>query len=659
MNSKLKTWNVEHKRFRSLYRLLLLGVLALVACQQPPATDSTGKQAARRTATALKRTATVVTPEAAAATPAPTMPGLSATAMPDSATLSKPDYTGIWGIWGTGASKAGRPWYKGQLVAVGWDEIEPEDNQFDWTALDTLIEQVAQNDLYVMVMVYTGRKNPAWLYQAGVPEVRSNLKGGSSYAYYLHDANGDGDGDDPGEFRFYFKRMIRSVAQHLNQLNTTPGLPSYHKIIGIQGPIGGSGDPHPYTKAGSTTGEGDPWFGEGTPYAIEQPEWHAYQHEMFLFYYQQYAAFTPRIHLLLNTGDSPPMHEWALAHLPGVWVKYGRLGDRYQNNREFGDPDASSGAWLWQPVREFHNGLAYRSRSEMDLTDQGWFTEAPVWNMYWTNLWDLHAGMDMHNIVKADLENPAYAEAFAFFSKYAGYKDPRDSIGVWIALRDGLDMSDTERFPENTYGAEDRGRNRRRYARIAEQFAPHGARQPDLEAGNKTSWEALNDVGWRIYPGNYQMWLYQRDADETSQGLWRVGPLDQPYGRFARRFDAASDRQAMYFDIDDRFFFEQPLNAAYPVAVRVVYLDQGSGTWALRYDARDDPQKTALVVTKTNSGRWREQTIVLSDAYFGNRAPRQSDLVLENPDGEDDTFHLIEITRETGYRTGYFGGLPR
>jgi hypothetical protein len=568
---------------------------------------------------------------------------------------TKPGYPGIWGIWGGGSSAEGKPWLKGHLVTVGWDEIEPVDGQFDWSKLDRKLAKVTGEGLYVMAMVYGGRQSPEWIYAAGVPRVETDLNGGTSFPYYLSDTNGDGDGDDPGEFRFYFKRMIAAAASHLDELNNDATADTYHRIVGIQGPIGASGDPQPYERETGDVAGSNGWFGEGTPYAISKDAWTAYQQEMFLFYYDQYQATSPRIHTLLNIADDAEMYAWGLANLPGVWVKFGRVGDRYQRNREYNDPSASSGSWLWEPVREFRDGVAHRSRAEMDLTHLGWFTAAPSWNMYWTNLWDLHTGLDMHNIVKEDLENPAYEEAFAFFSKYAGYKDPRDSIGAWVALRDGLDASDNARFPEHVYGLELGGRNKQRYLNIAEAFARYGARQDDPEAANKTSYDALNDVGWGIYPGNYQMWLYQIDPEATSQGLWRVGPIEQPYGRFARRFDNAAGKSAMYFDIDNRFFFGQPLGGAYPITIRVVYLDEGTGRWALQYDARDDSRKTALTVDKSNTGQWKEVTVTVDDGDFGNRGERGSDLALVSVDGEDDTFHMIEVTRATGFRTGFFG----
>ena len=147
--------------------------------------------------------------------------------------------------------------------------------------------------------------------------------------------------------------------------------------------------------------------------------------------------------MLINTGYDPALNEWAINTLPGIWLKTNRIGDRYQNDGEM--LKDNPGAFLPPFLREFYNGSAIRARSEMDLTDQGWFTEAPLWNMYWTQLWGLHNGQDMHNQLDTDLANPQYDPAFEFYSKYAGYKDPRDSTGVWIALHDGLDASDFRR----------------------------------------------------------------------------------------------------------------------------------------------------------------------------------------------------------------------
>jgi hypothetical protein len=117
------------------------------------------------------------------------------------------------------------------------------------------------------------------------------------------------------------------------------------------------------------------------------------------------------------------------------------------------------------------------------------------------------------------------------------------------------------------------------------------------------------------------------------------------YARFARGFDHATGKDAMYFKIKGSFFSEKPLNGAYPVTVRVVYSDKGGGRWSLRYDAVDDPGKTALSVTNTNSGAWKEKVVTLTDAYFGKRGSHGADLVLVNTGAEDCIFHIVELTR--------------
>lgn len=555
-----------------------------------------------------------------------------------SAYPDKPDHAGIWGIWGKPLSRDGRPWYKGHVITVDWRDIEPADNQFDWRKLDAAVSEAASNGLYVMAMVYTGAKSPDWLYSRGVPLVTTDFKGESRFPFYLGPT-----------FRKYFKRMIDRLAAHLDR-----ELPVAvrSKLIAVQCPVGASGDPHPYKVAGEKGSGKVGAFGSGAT-RIDPQRWIEYQKEMFRYYYEAFAPAKPRIHCLFNTIYDEELTSWAHQNLPGMWNKTNRIGDRYQNNGE-----ARPGSYqltLPRDLRSFHDGRAIRARSEMDLTDMGWFTEAPLWNMYWTQLWGLHNGQDIHNQVESDLKKEQYYPAFDFYSRYAGYKDPRDSHGAWCALRGGLDYADTGPFPEARFGAVGNGSNRSRYEAILRLMAPFGARQSETGYGRPTNWKGMDDVGFEIHQGNFELYLSQRDPDQTSVALWRVGPQQQPHGRFARRFDHASGKDAMYFDIDDGFFAGNPLKGAYEVQVRVVYLDEGKGVWALQYDAVSNPQKTTLEIRKTGSGAWKEAFVTLKDAHFGNRGPRQSDLVLFSVDGQDDTFHMVEVTRTKGDRRGYWG----
>jgi hypothetical protein len=98
----------------------------------------------------------------------------------------------------------------------------------------------------------------------------------------------------------------------------------------------------------------------------------------------------------------------------------------------------------------------------------------------------------------------------------------------------------------------------------------------------------------------------------------------------------------MAFDLDDKFF---PHGAHAPITLKLIYLDQGTGKFSVRYDSSADPDKTAVTITKTNSGKWVNKSITISDGKFANQGPLSSDFSLVNEDEEDDVFHMIEIMK--------------
>lgn len=80
------------------------------------------------------------------------------------------------------------------------------------------------------------------------------------------------------------------------------------------------------------------------------------------------------------------------------------------------------------------------------------------------------------------------------------------------------------------------------------------------------------------------------------------------------------------------------------VEIRLVYFDQGTGSFALHYDAVSDGDQRAFEVVKTDSGSFKEHVVTVTDAHFGNRGPRSCDISLLNTDAEDDIFHMVEVT---------------
>jgi hypothetical protein len=153
--------------------------------------------------------------------------------------------------------------------------------------------------------------------------------------------------------------------------------------------------------------------------------------------------------------------------------------------------------------------------------------------------------------------------------------------------------------------------------------------------------KAMNDVGFELIARNYSRFITQIDANETSVGLWRVGPTDQPYGRYARGFENSNGRNRMCFDLDDNFL----LTKKGSITLKIIYLDKGTGKFSVRYDSSSDSDKTVVTITKANSGRWVSKSITIADGAFANKGLRNSDFSLVNEDNEDDVFHMIEVMK--------------
>ncbi len=359
---------------------------------------------------------------------------------------------------------------------------------------------------------------------------------------------------------------------------------------------------------------------------------------------------------VIASPDEAVLWDWVNANVRGGWGhKQPGTGQSYQLNDELERLQN-----LTPHLVDPGPGVAeIFTRCEMDQTwNKGHhISRHPAMGFYWTALSALHSGLSVWNLTGTARDwcrEHNYWEFAEFFNKYAGQTHSPTASGAFCALREGLDAADTQKFPESRFGRAARD-NRERYLAICRAYAARGAKMDDVDgvlAGQmhqRFEQKGFNDAGWRILAGNYERFLHQIDPESSSVGWWRVGgeltPSTPVYARFARGFDHAAGKEAMYFDIKDSFFWGRPLNGQEKVTVRVVYYDQGTGRWALKYDAVADAAKTAFVVTNTGSGTWKERTVTLRDGYFGNRGPRGADLMLVNLDGQDEIFHMIEVTR--------------
>ncbi|HRI20515.1 MAG TPA: hypothetical protein PLA68_06155, partial [Panacibacter sp.] len=493
---------------------------------------------------------------------------------------------------------------------------------------DSTLAVSANSDVPFIYMVYTKENAPEWLYTNGVPKVDERDSSGNITGHAPYYAN--------PTYKFYFKRMIATVRQHVESL---PASVRSH-AIGVQGCFGSTGDYISYK--GSVAPQ----------YDLTSAQFSVLFREFCQYYYDEYKNTNPKIYVLnnpSNTGAGESL--WLIQNCPGGWIKTGTLGKGFQLNDE-----KSKSAWLYSILNSPQNGSYVRSRSEITggPTSSGWWLKARYKNMFALMCYGVSWGLDMPNESATELSNTYYDSSFGFFNKYAKYayqKDPLQCTNAMCALKDGLDASDAVRFPAGTFGSVDRN-NIQRYQNIVNQYSAFGAKLEDPGAASglelaEISATGTNDVGWDIFPGNYERYIHQITPNVTSIGYWNVQSIDtnSMYGRFARGFDIANGKDAMYFDVDSVFLNNAPVNGQYPITIDITYLDNGTGSWKLFYDAQSSESKSLANITCTNTGLWKKVSFLITDAYFGNRAINSADFYIKSTNSQNVIFSVVELAR--------------
>ncbi|CAN5429581.1 hypothetical protein BH10BAC2_BH10BAC2_48490 [soil metagenome] len=538
---------------------------------------------------------------------------------------------GIWQTFGDPISSTMYPEVQGRLSNFRWADLEPSPNVWNWTIMDNELTNKAKDGLPVTLLIYTKEDAPEWLYSNGVPKVAEKDTKGvvTGNAPYYKDA----------DYKTYFKRMITKVREHIETL------PTYvrESIIGVQPCFGSTGDYISYK-------------GEvAAQYAISDNEFFQLFQEFTMHYYDEYRNTNPKIYILSNPkNNGQDQAAWLRVNCPGSWIKTGTLSKGYQLNYE-----TDKAAWLYEILNTPLNGALMRSRSEQigSFIDSPWWLTAPYKNMFTVMSYAVFWGLDWSNQNVERIQDKNYDPAFTFYNKYAGHKDPALSNNAMCMLKDAIDASDGVRFPSSQYGAV--AMTTSRYNNVLAPFISYGAKLEDMNAAmlgemDNIAAKGTNDVGWKIFPGNYDRFLHQIDANATSSGYWNVAS-SQPntvYGRFARGFDIAKGKNGLYFDVDDAFLHNAPLDGAYPVMVEITYLDKGTGKFQLFYDAKGDNNKASIEVSCTNTNTWKKTSVTLSDAYLNNGSVNSADFYIKNTGSENVIFTLVEFSRSSNGISG-------
>ncbi|NDV61010.1 hypothetical protein G0Q06_00950 [Puniceicoccales bacterium CK1056] len=549
---------------------------------------------------------------------------------------------GVWDRTG-GLSVETYPFTRGQEWTTAWEHINPARHVFDWSELDALLQfAYDQNQkLFAKVSPVGGQGGPpSWIYEdqgGDVPRVTGDV---FDYGFYL----------DP-EYKLYFSEMVQAMGDHMR--NNVPAH-LLDRVAFVRVDTGATGDEEPYENAGNID------FPE--LYGITNQEWEDFRLWAFEVYRQAFqegpARKIPLLFQDIDPSQDPVEWAWVTGNVTaGFGAKFGGIVRGHHLTK-------SNTATTDFKDKAVDSDFGLFSRNEMDQTWQKTFFQLNIrLNMYWTAVEQLHPGLSVWDVTQSCLGNTYiddYTFAFEFFNTWAAELDPPTARGGFSILHEGLDSSDTVKFPESIYGPANIN-NEQRYIDICAAYASRGALMNDSFAATKgqvyqrDAQTGFNDSSWLIVPGNYERFITQMDPDNTSKGLFRInGPLttaSHPYDRYARSFDSATGKNTMYFDIHDNLLPSRSQS----VRLSVIYLDAGTGQFELQYDADSDSQKTAFVVTKTNSNTWKTETIIVDDWALQNNGPNGADLMLLNVDSEDDIFHMVELVKISEVTLGTVG----
>lgn len=116
----------------------------------------------------------------------------------------------------------------GVFVRLGWSTLQPQENQFNWSALDNEIAKAASQGKKISFGVAAGKFTPDWVYQKGVPALTfTGYRGnGNDYTVTIPPPY------DP-LFLITWKNFISELSNHLKSNPANYELISQIKLTGI------------------------------------------------------------------------------------------------------------------------------------------------------------------------------------------------------------------------------------------------------------------------------------------------------------------------------------------------------------------------------------------------------------------------------------------
>ena len=351
----------------------------------------------------------------------------------------------------------------------------------------------------------------------------------------------------------------------------------------------------------------------------------------------------------IDPESNPTEWQWVQTNITNG---FGIKGGAYARGHHLTDEQDFKNTWTPNLINP--QGLQLFSAQEMDQTWKWPLYQINIpLGFYWGALSGLNTGLSIWKLNQdALLEaqiNPELHNTFRMFNKYAGQIFPQTANAAYTIFHEGLNSSNTTKFPVAIFGNAIQS-NQSRYIAICNAYATKGAQMNDAFAATKgqvyqrKNQMGYNDAGWNIEEGNYERWITQLNPDSTSVGLFRVrGVINSSssmYDRFARSFENSSGKENMYFKFHQDLF---SISIPDSLIFKIIWLDKTpNSTWALKYYDSSGLQ-TAINVIGTGDNQWKTVIVTLFNPIVNQSGILGSDFMLVNTDGIDDIFHGIEV----------------
>jgi len=516
-----------------------------------------------------------------------------------SVSAGRVEHAGIYPNWVKSGQKEeiyALPYIGGGQVMAQWADLEPREDEYDFSAIDVQMQWFAERGLAATVQINGGKK-PQWLYDR-VPYYPQKLS---------HQIR-----DDQGSLMFWYPlhrdsyiNLLKAFAAHLDTV-------SYRDhILGIRLNYNPFGTEHTAPKIEADISLSQ-WI---MPAGVDQELVEEYSRSVVEQYLravlEEYVhSFGGKIRIFVRNNISEELLTPYISQFENgtlswyhtsseVEPRYGsaetKYGLFYQYCRNGG---ATAYAEPWASAWGHHT----------TITDDRWCSP-PQWN-YWRILFDLHCGVSFIAVYGKDLGvaingkyhyldvnysdgstghyQEEFEQAFQFAAKYAGYHaSPETSPGAWIAFRGNSTV-----LAANNYSVEKR---------------------------------AL-----KVFTNDYTFLMKRLPGDlSKGEGITNMGPDDRRFGAWARRLPSG---ESLCVEADAAF--AASLNGAH---INVIYLDDHVGGFSVHVAGEKFPVKMS------GSGEWKVEAVKMDSAGFS--------LWCQNPRitvraGTAPVFlHMIEVTR--------------